>query len=259
MSERSTALLIDDEPLALDRLERLLASHPEIQILEKISRPSEAVAKIDEYRPDLLFLDIQMPGLTGFDLLGQIRHQPWVIFVTAYDRYALQAFEANSIDYLLKPVEQERLDRALSKFFHLTRQPAESAAVMPDWHKLLKALQSQAQIQTPPQKLVSRKGERILLIDPADVVYFYAESKYTFAVTTREEHILDYTLQQLRTWLPAEKFLTIHRSYLVNLDWVAELNRGFGGGMLCRLKAPMNKDLPISRALLRQVRERLHF
>jgi two-component system LytT family response regulator len=251
--------LIDDEPLALDRLERLLASHPEVRVLGKISRPSEALAQIEETVPDLLFLDIQMPGLSGFELLGQLRHQPWVIFVTAYDRYALQAFEANSIDYLLKPVEQERLDRSLAKFFQLTRQAGESPAVMPDWNHLLKALQAQAQNQSPPQRLVSRKGERILLVDPAEVVYFYAESKYTFAVTAREEHILDYTLQQLRTWLPGEKFLTIHRSYLVNLDWVAELNRGFGGGMLCRLKPPMNKDLPISRALLRQVRERLRF
>jgi DNA-binding LytR/AlgR family response regulator len=97
------------------------------------------------------------------------------------------------------------------------------------------------------------------LIEPAEIAYIRAETKYTFAVTTGGEHILDYTLQQLRDWLPAARFLSIHRSYIVNLDWIAELARGFGGGMLCRLKAPISKDLPISRSQIQQVRSRIHF
>ena len=97
------------------------------------------------------------------------------------------------------------------------------------------------------------------MFEPAEVAYFYAESKYTFAVTPLGVHILDYTLQQLRQWLREERFLTIHRSYIVNLDWIAELSRGFGGGLICRLRSPVSKDLPISRSLVQQVRERIHF
>jgi len=225
--------------------------------LDKISRPSEALARIESLRPDLLFLDIQMPGMNGFELLNRLSHQPWIIFVTAYDRYALEAFDANSIDYLLKPVRQERLERAMDKLLHLTRPATNVPESSPDWRKLLDFVSRQQ--HSIPQKLVSRKGERIVVLDPGEIVFFYAESKYTFAVTLKEEHILDYTLQQLRDWLPPEKFIPIHRSYLVSLDWIAELHRGFGGGMLCRLKNPLNKDLPVSRSLIKPLREKLHF
>jgi two-component system, LytTR family, response regulator len=257
MDQSISCILVDDEPLALERLERLLQPYPQIRILDKISRPSEAVERIETLCPDLLFLDIQMPGMNGFELLNRLDHQSWIIFVTAYDQYALEAFDANSIDYLLKPVRQERLERALNKLFHLIRPATNIPGLSPDWKKLLDYVKRQQ--QTLPQKLVSRKGDRIIVLDPGEIVFLYAESKYTFAVTLKEEHILDYTLQQLRDWLPAEKFIPIHRSYLVNLDWIAELHRGFGGGMLCRLKNPLNKDLPVSRSLIKPLREKLHF
>jgi two-component system, LytTR family, response regulator len=254
MNTRLRCLLIDDEPLALDRLERLLASYPDIEILDKVSRPSQAVEKIDSLKPDVVFLDIQMPEMTGFQVLQRIRHQPVVIFVTAYDRYALEAFEVNSVDYLLKPVERERLDKAIQKFRQLWTSASPPSG---DVTKLLEYLQRQAPRES--RKLVSRQGERMIVIEPSEVAYFYAQSKYTFAVTAQGERILDYTLQQLRDWLPAETFITIHRSYIVNLDWIAELSRGFSGGYLCRLKAPVSRDIPISRSLVSEVRQRIRF
>lgn len=257
MTAELSCILVDDEPLALERLERLLERFPQLKILDKISRPSEALQKIDLLRPDLLFLDIQMPGMTGFELLRQLTYQPWIIFVTAYDRYALEAFETNSIDYLLKPVQLERLERTMDKLFQITGKGLTSQESPANWRKMLEYLSSQQ--SATPQRLVSRKGERIILLDPHEVAYFYAESKYTFAVTSKEEHILDYTLQQLREWLPSAHFLTIHRSYIVNLNWIAELHRGFGGGLLCRLQSPLNKDLPVSRSLIKPLRDRLHF
>lgn len=254
-------LLIDDEPLALDRLERLLAAYPEIQILGKISRPSEAVRQIDELRPDVIFLDIQMPGLTGFQVLEKIHHQPVVIFVTAYDRYALDAFEVNSIDYLLKPIQRERLDKSIQKLSQLlsARAAAKTGVAVEsgELNRLLDYIREQG--GKGKRKLVSRQGDRMLLIEPADVAYFHARDKYTFAVTSKGEHILDYTLQQLKEWLPEEKFLMIHRSYIVNLDWISELSRGFGGGLMCRLRPPVSRDLPVSRAMVQQVRERIGF
>jgi two-component system LytT family response regulator len=255
MSGPLRCLLIDDEPLALKRLEMLLADHPEVEIIGKISRPSEAVAQIDSLQPDLVFLDIQMPGMNGFEVLERVRRQPMVVFVTAYDRYALEAFEVNSIDYLLKPVDRQRLQKAISKLVQLRGQAAD--ALNADVERLLEFVRQRA--GNAPRRLVSRHGDRMVLIEPSEIAYFHAESKYTFAVTARGEHILDYTLQQLREWLPADKFLNIHRSYIVNLDWIAELARGFGGGMLCRLKSPISKDLPISRAQVQQVRERIQF
>jgi two-component system, LytTR family, response regulator len=250
---RYRCLLIDDEPLALERLERLLSGHEEVEILGKVSRPSEAVSLIDTLQPDLLFLDIQMPGMTGFQVLERVRHQPVVIFVTAYDRYAMEAFEVNSIDYLLKPVQKERLAKALQKLDQLRTVPDGGRL---EFEKVLDYLR---RTRETTRKLVSRQGERMLLIEPSEVAYFYAASKYTFAVTSRGEFILDYTLQQLRQWLPEDKFLTIHRSYVVNLDCVAELARGFAGGLLCRLKSPFSKDLPISRSLVAEVRRRIQF
>lgn len=250
-------LLVDDEPLALKRLERLLESHPEVQVVGKISRPSEAVVQIDALQPDLVFLDIQMPGMSGFDVLAKVKRQPMVIFVTAYDRYALEAFEVNSIDYLLKPVQRERLDKAIQKLVQLRSQATSGQVSNADLEKLLEYIRQRSAPSS--KRLVSRHGERMVIIEPAEVGYFHAESKYTFAVTAKGEHILDYSLQEIRDLLPADQFVCIHRSYIVNLEWVAELARGFGGGMICRLKPPFSKALPISRSQVQQVRERIGF
>jgi len=257
MTSPLRCLLIDDEPLAVKRLEGLLASHPEVQVVGKVGRPSEAVAEIDTLQPDLIFLDIQMPGMNGFEVLAKVRRQPMVIFVTAYDRYALEAFEVNSVDYLLKPVERERLAKAIQKLVKLRSQSTADRPSNTDVEKLLNYIRERDAAAS--KRLVSRHGDRIVIIEPADVAYFHAESKYTFAVTATGEHILDYSLQQIRDLLPAERFLSIHRSYIVNLDWIAELARGFGGGMICRLKPPFSKALPISRSQVQQVRERIGF
>jgi two-component system LytT family response regulator len=215
------------------------------------------VAQIDALAPDLVFLDIQMPGMNGFEVLEKVRRQPLVIFVTAYDRYALEAFEVNSVDYLLKPVQRARLERAIHKLLQLRAQPTPERAWNADLERLLQFVRERG--PTASKRFVSRRGDRMVLVDPAEVAYFHAESKYTFAVTARGQHILDNSLQQIRELLPADRFLSIHRSYIVNLDWIAELARGFGGGMLCRLKAPISKDLPISRSQVREVRERIGF
>jgi len=262
MSTPLRCLLVDDEPLALKRLEILLEGYPEVEVIGKISRPSEAVVQIDKLEPDLVFLDIQMPGMTGFEVLDKVRRQPMVIFVTAYDRYALEAFEVNSVDYLLKPVQRPRLEKAIRKLVQLRGQSTSDRATSErasdaDLERLLEFIRKRN--ATGSRKLVSRHGDRMVIIEPAEVAYFHAEAKYTFAVTADGEHILDYSLQQIRELLPAEKFLSIHRSYVVNLDWIAELARGFGGGMLCRLKPPFSKALPISRSQVQQVRDRIGF
>src|ERR1700685_4260415 len=167
------AFLVDDEALALKRLQRMLAATERVQIVGTSKDPVEAVPSILEVKPDILFLDIEMPGMTGFEMLAHLRPQPWVVFTTAYDRYALEAFGVNSVDYLLKPIEAGQLDRALDKIERLRA----SAAAPPGMTELIERLTVAAAgaVRSPnfPERIESRVGERIEFIDLEHVTHFF--------------------------------------------------------------------------------------
>ena len=234
-------ILIDDEPLALARLERLLQPHREIiEIVDRAANGYEAIEKIEAWKPDLIFLDIQMPELTGFEVLARLQHQPWIIFSTAYDEYALQAFETNSIDYLLKPVDPERLKKALDKLQRLNWE--ERSAFHRQWQKLLAGLPSAS-----TKRLPVRVGDHIRFLNLTDICFFQAKDKYVEAHTFGEVFLLDKTLAELEADLPAEDFVRIHRSAIINLNHLDEIIRLFAGSYRARMKDKKRSALPVSR------------
>lgn len=250
------AFLVDDEPLALRRLERMLREDGRIEILGAATDPERAALEIELLAPDVLFLDIQMPALTGFELLGRLDRQPLVIFTTAYDQYALRAFEHHSIDYLLKPVEQEQLDRALSKLERMVG----GEAPRPEIRDLLRQITAAMQPQPNGARLdriPSRSGERVHFLDLARITHFYAEDKLTYAATGEKNWAVDRTIAELEEKLDPLRFIRVHRSTIVNLEYVDELYNWFGGRMMLRLKDPKKTEITVSRERLKELKERL--
>jgi two-component system LytT family response regulator len=230
------AWLIDDEPLALDRLRRLLAQTGRVKVVGTTTSPEEAVAALSADPPDLCFLDIQMPRLNGFEVLARLPRQPVVIFTTAYDQYALRAFGVNSVDYLLKPIEPEALDRAIAKVERLRGAPEPAQT---DLQALLHQLATSLQDAKPayPERIASRLGDRLCFLDLARVSHFYAQDKLTWAVSDGRPYCIDTTIAQLEKKLDPQKFFRIHRATLVHLAWVSEVAPLPGGALNVRLRA----------------------
>jgi two-component system LytT family response regulator len=243
------AFLVDDEALALKRLQRMLAATKRVEIVGTSSDPVEAIPAILKARPDILFLDIQMPGMTGFEMLAQLKPQPFVVFTTAYDRYALEAFGVNSVDYLLKPIEAAHLARALDKIERLRG----TAATPPDMTELIRRLTAPAF----PDRVASKVGEKIEFVDLDQVTHFFASDKLTFAATAAKNYAVDYTIQELEQKLDPGRFVRVHRATLVNVAHVQELHSWFAGRMMVRLKDPKQTELTVSRDRVRALKERL--
>lgn len=243
------AFLVDDEALALKRLQRMLVATKRLQIVGTSQDPVEAVPAILEAKPDILFLDIEMPGMTGFEMLAQLRPQPWVVFTTAYDRYALEAFGVNSVDYLLKPIEAAHLERALDKIERLS-----AAAVHPP--KLTELIE-RLTARDYPARVASRIGEKIEFVDLDQVTHFFASDKLTFAATPAKNYAVDYTIQELEQKLDPGKFVRVHRATLVNVAHVQELHSWFAGRIMLRLKDPKHTELTVSRDRVRALKQRL--
>jgi two-component system LytT family response regulator len=261
------ALLVDDEPLARKRLRTLLGPHARVQIVGEAANGEEACALVETLQPDLLFLDIQMPGLTGFDVLARLPaspRRPRVIFITAHDEFAVKAFEEQALDYLLKPVEPERLARAISR---LTETPANAGAGAgspvedPRLDRLLASLAAQGVVATPSRTLLRRipvrRGARIALVEVATAVFFRAEDKYTVLYTSDAEHVIDRTIDELEQSLDPDQFLRIHRAAIVNVGFVQELTSVEGGRFVVALNDARNTRLVASRSGARTLRERL--
>lgn len=245
------AYLVDDERLAVERLSRLLDGTGRVHVVGSSTDPEVALAAIESVRPDVLFLDIQMPGLTGFELLERLPLAVPVIFTTAYDEHALRAFATNSVDYLLKPVDVDRLAQALDKLERLTIGQA------PDVRALARELAAQLGQTRRIERLASKVGDRTTLLDVARISHFTAKDKLTFAVVGGREHVVDPTLTQLETQLDPRRFVRIHRSTLVNTAFVAELHADVDGGLLVRLKDESRTDLSVARDRVRELKDRL--
>jgi two-component system LytT family response regulator len=178
------AYIVDDERLAVQRLTRMLEDTGRVQIGGSTTDPEDALAFLEANPIDVLFIDIQMPGLTGFELLARLPSQPLVVFTTAYDQHALQAFEVNSIDYLLKPIDAERLGRALDKVERLNSHQSSVAgrqSQSPDIRALARQLAAELAPQRKLERIASRVGERTTILDVARVTHFFSKDKLTFA------------------------------------------------------------------------------
>ncbi|MFZ0962839.1 MAG: LytTR family DNA-binding domain-containing protein [Terriglobia bacterium] len=250
------AYLVDDEPLALACLRRLLERTGRVEVIGSTTEPEEAVAALAADPPDVCFLDIQMPRLDGFEVLARLAKQPMVVFTTAYNRYALKAFGVNSVDYLLKPVEPEFLDRALSK---IERLRGSGQSGQPDLQALLQKLTASMR-ETKPEcidRIASRLGDRIWFIDLARVTHFYAADKLTYAASEGKAYSVDFAIAELEKKLDPRKFIRIHRSTIVNVAWIKEVTSLPGGALNVRLKDGKDTDLTVARDRAREFKSRM--
>jgi len=248
---RLRAFLIDDEPLALKRLARMLEATGRVTIVGRATDPTEGLAAVAATSVDVLFLDIHMPGLSGFQVVERVPPGPAVVFTTAHDEHAVRAFEVNAVDYLLKPVARARLDGALDRVARRATPGAE------DLRAALDRLAQQLRATPFVEHLAARTRDRVQLIPAADVTHVLAKDRATYALTATSQHMLDATLAELERRLDPARFLRINRGILVNLTWVGELRAEPGGHLAVRLKDAGRTELAVSRDRARVLKDRL--
>lgn len=232
------ALIVEDEPIALDKIKRLLDEHKhKIAIIGEAVNGLEAVEKINLLKPDLVFLDIQMPGLTGFEVLSKLDYLPLIIFTTAYDEYALKAFEANTIDYLLKPISSEKLQKSLQKLDNFKQGG--------NWQQLMHNLMQQV-TPSKPARLAVHLADKIIFIDPKEIYYILADKKYTEVHLFQKKYILSKTLSELENDL-GNDFIRLHRSNLVNRNCIGEVLKLSSRKWIVKLTDKTETELPVSR------------
>jgi DNA-binding LytR/AlgR family response regulator len=248
------AFVVDDEPLAVKRLVRLLENTKRVEVAGSTTDPSEALAMLRQIDCDVVFTDIEMPGLSGFEMLRKLETAPLVVFTTAYSEYALQAFEVHSVDYLVKPVDERLLERALGK---LERIRAGVEAAPPLDAILTQLMAALEKPKTYPTRLPSRTGDKVEFVEIARVTHFYASDKLTYAATAKKHYVIDRTIADLEEALDDSRFVRIHRSTIVNLEFVQELHSWFAERILLRLKDAKNTELAVSRDRVKLLKERL--
>ena len=212
--KRWKALIVDDEELARHIIRELLQSHPEIEIAAECANGMEAVKAVGEHKPNLIFLDVQMPKLTGFDVLELIGTDVPVIFVTAYDQYAMRAFDVHAIDYLLKPIGRERFDAAVE------RAKNRLGEKMPEAAELAAAARAPQQFS---ERLVVKDGTKVTIIPVGRLDYAEAQDDYVALTTQGKKHLKQQTIAGLEASLDPADFVRIHRSYIVNLERVSRI------------------------------------
>jgi two-component system, LytTR family, response regulator len=249
---RLRAFLIDDEPLALKRLARMLQATGRVEVVGQATDPAKGLEQVAAEPVDVLFLDIHMPGLTGFQVVERIPAGPAVVFTTAHDTHAVQAFEVNAADYLLKPIERARLDATLERL--TSRRGAGGEA---DLRVTLQRLAAQLRGAGYLDHLASKTRDRVQLIAIHEVTHLVARQRATYAVTASGEHMLDMTLLELERRLDPTRFFRIHRAMLVNLACIAELRPDEDGHLMISLKGAAHAELPVSRDRIRALKERL--
>jgi len=247
--ERLRILVVDDEAPARRDLKRILGTIAGVEIAGEAGEGHEAVKSIRKLRPDVVLLDIQMPGLDGFQVVSRIadmERMPSVIFVTAYDEYAIKAFEVHAIDYILKPVEEKRLARAIERAQRI-RKGAEAG---PDLKALLDA------VGASPKRLAVRQGESLVMVDANDILYATV-SEGSIKVVAREVEgsVAFRSLDELAKELGPGRFMRVHKSYLANINRIYEITPWFSGSYQLRMEGKGGPVIPLSRAQARELRK----
>jgi two-component system LytT family response regulator len=228
------AIIIDDERLARTELKKLLQEYPEIEIIDEAANAEEGITKIESQHPDLIFLDIQMPGRTGFDMLAQLDRTPQVIFTTAYDEFALRAFEVNALDYLLKPIEPKRLADAVQKL-HFT----ESKEVRPATEFVNNSM------LTETDQVFVKDGERCWFVKLSDIRLFESVGNYAKVFFGVNKPLILKSLNALEERLDPKTFFRANRKHIVNLRMIEKIEPYFNGGLLLELKG--GEKIEVSR------------
>ena len=220
-------MIVDDEPIACRRVQRLLKTEPNIEIIKTASNGRDAVEGIQKLNPDLVFLDIQMPGMDGFEVLRSLepQHMPQIVFVTAYDRYAIRAFEVHALDYLLKPFDQDRFKEALSRAKDQILKDRNKAIN----HGLLSLLEEMKPSSKYLERLVVKTSGRVFFLKTEEIDWIEAQWKYVNIHVRKDAHLVREGMTSLESSLDPRKFVRIHKSSIVNVDQIAQLQPWFHG------------------------------
>lgn len=245
--------IVDDEKPARDRLKRLLTAMDDVEVAGEAGDVASAVALLDRERPDLCLLDVQMPGGSGFDVLERAEHVPPVVFTTAFDHYAVRAFEVKSLDYLLKPVHRDRLEEAVDRA-RAARGRASADTSPQEMRRLLEEIRGERAAPPTPLRIPAKRGAKILILDPSDVDWFESEGELVHARTAGGRALVERSLAELEEVL-AGAFFRIHRSYLVNLARVGAIVPEDGGTYRVVMKDDAHTPLPLSRRQAQKLRE----
>jgi two-component system LytT family response regulator/two-component system response regulator LytT len=261
------AVLVDDEQLARDELSYLLGQVGGIEVIGQAGNGVEALTTIERLHPDVVFLDVQMPGLTGFEVARQMldkQSASHIIFVTAFDQHAIEAFEVNAVDYLLKPVDPNRLEQAVDRARRRVsseRPPLAAAGPGGAGYKddqLEKIVQLVAERQSRRERLAVKVGERFLLVQAEEIIYASLADEGITVVTNQHARISNYrTLDELQTRLDPSVFWRVHRSHLVNINKIKEIVPWFSRNYILRMKDAKATEIPVSRMQTRRLREYL--
>ncbi len=230
-------IIIDDERLARNELKKLLQEFAEIEIIDEASNAAEGLEKIEQHNPDLIFLDIQMPGKTGFDLLEELDHLPRVIFTTAYDEYALKAFDVNALDYLLKPVEPKRLSEAIQKL-HIeeVREPLQNGNGQ---------LQPRLGMLGESDQVFVKDGERCWFVKLEEIRLFESVGNYAKVFFDANKPLILKSLNALEERLDDKVFFRANRKHIINMRWIEKIEPYFNGGLLLELRG--GEKIEVSR------------
>ena len=249
-------IIVDDEKPAREELAFLLKGFPEINVIGQGKNGVEAVALIKEHAPDLVFLDVQMPGLDGFGVLKKLVERkvkvPHVVFATAFDHYAVQAFDVNAVDYVLKPFDKARIAKAIQRARKMldTQTPATERL-----EQLLNQLGSAKQA-APPVKLLVQSQQRLLLVDAEDILFATIEAGSISVITRDTEGRSNYrTLEEMHAALDSDTFWRPHRSYLVNVHHIKEVVPWFKSSYMLKMTDKKRTEIPVSRAQLKRLHE----
>ncbi len=245
----TTCLIIDDEKLARELLREYLEAFPQIEIVGECNKGSDAVEEINKLEPDLIFLDVQMPGMNGFDVLDEIVHEPYVIFTTAYDQYAIKAFERNAIDYLLKPLDQERFKLAVERA--LQRKKMEAGNL----EDLLSGMHKPVPRASYDSHIFVQKSEKLFNLPVEEIIYLEASGDYTVISTKSDQFVSSSGIGKLEELMNPDTFIRVHRSTIVNLKFLKEIERHFNGGMIVKMQNA--KTFPVSRTYAKMIRKKV--
>ena len=242
------ALIVDDEQPARQLLVRLLREHPDVRVVGEAANGLEALQLVADTKPDVMFLDIEMPGLDGFEVLTQLMTPMLIVFTTAFNEYAVRAFDANAVDYLMKPIQATRLADALERMRERRTRPDDDVRV--SLQNALKALNIAV-----PAKVAARRGQRIILLAPREIVYAGVEDQLVFLHTASERFSTDRTIAELEELLGPAGFVRVSRSAIVNLHYARELLPWASGTWKVRLTNGV--ELDVSRERARSLKARL--
>jgi two-component system LytT family response regulator len=239
------AIIVDDERLARAELRKMLQAYPDIDVIDEAANAEEGVEKIDTQNPDIIFLDIQMPGKTGFDLLGDLEKAPHVIFTTAYDEYALKAFEVNALDYLLKPIEPKRLADAVNKLqYEISKERAGLNGV------------NRGPLTEADQVFV-KDGERCWFVKLSEIRLFESVGNYAKVFFGTNKPLILKSLNSLEERLDDHVFFRANRKHIINLRWIEKIEPYFNGGLLVELKG--GEKIEVSRRQTVKFKEMMSF